>query len=254
MNAELHEAAPDAQSIAWVYVGNARGQGKVELSRPAVRQAMVAEAQWLVTSCGFDGVQWDYEICESGDGDFLALLRETRRALPPGKTLAIASAVWLPRPLQKWGWSESYCAQAARECDQITVMCYDTGFYSPRSYVWLVGQQAQRIPHAAAAANPRCRVLLGLPTYGPGFLSHNPRAENIEMALRGVREGLNAPGANNAGFAGVALFADYTTELDEWQTYERFWLQRKTGAKSFPNTSKLPARPIMFLPRRTKSP
>ena len=225
LNDLLRKEAPEVQSIAWVYAGNARGQGKVKLSDSAVRKAMIAEALWLVNECGFAGIQWDYEICDDGDRDFLALLRETRTALPPGKTLSIASAVWMPAPLGKWGWSEAYFADAARECDQITVMCYDTGFYLPRSYVWLVGQQARRIPRVCYQANPRCRVLLGLPTYGPGFLSHNPRAENISMALRGVREGLAASGADKPGFAGVALFADYTTEPDEWQTYENLWLR-----------------------------
>ena len=225
LNSVLRKEAPDIQSIAWVYVGNARGQGKVKLSASAIRKAMIAEALWLVNECGFAGIQWDYEICDDGDRDFLALLRETRAALPPEKTLSIASAVWMPSPLAKWGWSEAYFANVARECDQITVMCYDTGFYLPRSYVWLVAQQAQRIPRVCFGANPCCRVLLGLPTYGPGFLSHNPRAENLAMALRGVREGLAAPGADSAGFAGVALFADYTTELGQWQTYENSWLK-----------------------------
>lgn len=225
LNAALRREAPGVQSIAWVYVGNARGQGKVDLSVPAVRKAMIDEAIWLVKTCGFAGVQWDYEICDDGDQDFLTLLREARVALPPGKILSIASAVWMPAPLGKWGWSEKYFAEVARQCDQITVMSYDTGFYLPRSYVWLVGQQAQRIPRAVARANPHCRVLLGLPTYGPGFLSHNPRAENITMALRGVREGLAESGADNANFAGVALFADYTTGPDEWHTYENLWLK-----------------------------
>ena len=222
----LHREAPDVRAIAWVYAGNAQGQGKVRLNDAMVRKTMTAEAQWLVRDCGFDGVQWDYEICENGDSDFLSLLRETRSALPPDKTLSIASAVWLPNPLGRWGWSDAYFSQAAQYCDQITVMCYDTGFYLPRSYVWLVSQQAQRIPRDAARANPRCRVLLGLPTYGPGFLSHNPRAENIGMALRGVRRGLSESDTENTNFAGVALFADYTTEPDEWQTYEKLWLSK----------------------------
>ena len=220
--AALHHSAPSVKALAWVYVGNAQGQGSVRLSDKAVRTAMISEAFWLVNECGFDGVQWDYEICEDGDPDFLALMRETRAALPADKILSVATPIRFP--LRRFGWSDAYFSQVALNCDQMTVMCYDTGFYFPRSYVWLVRQQALTIPQTVARANPRCRILLGLPTYGPGFLSHNPRAENIKMALRGVREGLSEAEPNVGSFAGVALFADYTTEPDEWDTYRKLWL------------------------------
>ena len=87
-------------------------------------------------------------------------------------------------------------------------MCYDTGFWMPRGYVWIVHQQAVHVTQAAARGNLRCRVLLGVPTYGKGFFSHNPHAENICMALKGVREGLTDPRAARSVFAGIAPFAD----------------------------------------------
>lgn len=82
----LRQRAPNVQSIAWVYVGNERGLTGVNIGNPAVRRAMVGEALWLVRDCGFDGVQWDYEICENGNANLLALLAETRAALPSGKS------------------------------------------------------------------------------------------------------------------------------------------------------------------------
>ena len=184
---------------------------------------MVAEALWLVRDCGFDGVQWDVEPCPDGDTGFLALLRETRAALPPGKLLSTATPMWQPAALLQFGWSDAYFAQVAANCDQMAVMCYDSGFYTPRAYVWLVRQQAIHVTHAVAQGNPKCRVLLGVPTYGGGLSFHNPRAENLTMALRGVREGLADPGANVSVFAGVAPFADYTTSAQDWNTYKALW-------------------------------
>lgn len=96
----------------------------------------------------------------------------------------------------------------------------------PRAYVWLVRQQAIRVPRAVRNANGNCRVLLGLPTYGHGLPSHNPRAENLANTLRGVREGLADPAANPSAFAGVAMFADYTTTATDWSTNERLWLTK----------------------------
>lgn len=221
----LHRQLPKTKIIAWVYAGNVAGKGNVDLSRPEVRQKMVQEAVWLVTDCGFDGVQWDYEICPSGDADFLRLLRETRTALPHGKLLSVAVPLWLPAPLSQLGWRESDFSDVAGVCDQMTVMCYDSGCYLPRTYVWLVHQQVVHVTRAVAQRNKNCRVLFGVPTYGAGGLSHHAPAENIGMALIGVRAGLADPQSSPSVAAGVAVFADYTTQSSEWQTYQKWWCQ-----------------------------
>jgi hypothetical protein len=68
-----------------------------------------------------------------------------------------------------------------------------------------------------------------LPTYGKGGRAHHPRAENLRLGLKGVREGLASGAANTSVFEGIAPFADYTTDADEWQTYETFWLRAESG-------------------------
>lgn len=224
--ASLHRDAPNVKVLAWIYAGNPRGEGAVDLANRSVRANMVQEAQWLVHSGGFDGVQWDYESCADGDTDFLALLRETRAALPKDTVLSVAAPMWLPEVLRRWGWSDGYFAQVAKNCDQLAVMCYDSGFVLPRSYVWLVRQQPIHVTQAVAQGNRNCHVLLGIPTYGKGLPSHNPRAENIRLALCGVREGLSDSRADLAAFAGVAPFADYTTGPEDWESYRLLWLTR----------------------------
>jgi hypothetical protein len=222
----LRRDAPYVKLLAWIYAGNAQGEGEVDLTNTPVRARMVEEAVWLVRQCGFDGVQWDYEICQDNDAGFLALMRETRAALPQGTLLATATPLWLPWPLGRFGWSKEYYAKVASTCDQICVMCYDSGFWLPRSYAWLAHQQVVQVSEAVAQGKPSCRLLLGVPTYGKGFLSHNPHAENIRIALKGVRDGVSDPRTRKEVFAGVALFADYTTDEVEWYTYEEMWLQR----------------------------
>lgn len=208
LNRVLHEADPAICSVAWIYV-----DGSVDLTKEAIRRQMADEASWLVHTCGFDGVQWDYEPCPSGDEGFLKLLEATRGALPTA-FISVAAPTWFPWPFGGQGWQESYFGEVGERCDQVAVMCYDTGFITPRAYSWLVGQQAMRIPRAAG----KCQVLLGLPTYEAGGLSHNPRAENLRIALKAVRE--------SGGVGGVALFADYTTDASEWEWYDRAWLGR----------------------------
>ncbi len=230
LNARIEALAPEVRRTAWIYAGNENGEGDVRLADSQVRRRMVEEAAWLVRECGFEGVQWDYEICPDGDPSLLLLLEETRAALPTtdaGQTawIGVAAPTWFPPPIGRFGWSEAYFGEVAKRCDSLAVMGYDTGMYFPRAYVWLVRQQAVRVTRAVAAANPRCRVQIGLPTYEEGPFSHNPWAENLRMGLKGVREGMASEGAKSSVFAGVAIFADYTTDEAEWTTLRALWDQ-----------------------------
>jgi spore germination protein YaaH len=221
----LHQKAPGVKLLAYAYAASAKGEGPhVDLDQLAIRKRMSEEAAWLVNECGFDGVQWDYEICSDGDPGFLKLLEDTRAALPKGALLSVATPVWYPFPLGRLGWSEDFFAQVARRCDQVAVMVYDSGFWTPRSYAWLAHQEAVHVTTAVARSKAPCRVLLGIPTYGHGFPSHNPRAERIAIAIKGVREGMADPAAHPEVFAGVAPFADYTTDESEWADFQRLWL------------------------------
>lgn len=226
--AGLRRRAPDAKLLSWVFVANQRTSlaPPVDITDPSVRQQMVREAVWLVNECGFDGVQWDYEVCPSGDESLLALLDETREALPEDAILSACTPMWYPSPFPRsYSWEESYFGEVARHCDQVCVMCYDSGIYLPRAYVWLVRQQAARATRAVANVGDDCQVVLGLPTYEAGGASHHPRAESLRLGIKGVREGMADPRAEQACFAGVALFADYTTSADEWDEYEQLWVR-----------------------------
>ena len=217
--AGLHRRAPEARVLAWIYAGNRRGRGAVDLSVNAVRAKMVADAVRLVQSGGFDGVQWDYEICADGEPGFLRLLEETRNSLPRKAVLSVATPLWLPAPFRRWGWSDAAFTQTAKRCDQICVLAYDSGLWLPRAYERLVKEQVVHVSRAVAAGNPRCRLILGLPTYEEGGLSHDPRSENLATALRGVADGLADPRTERSVFAGAALFAEYTTDEAEWDEF-----------------------------------
>lgn len=228
LTATLRQHAPDVKVMAWIYAGNLRrapGLAEVDLANPTVRGKMAEEARWLVQECGFDGVQWDYEICPDWDPYLPQLLRETRQTMGPGKRLSVATPLWLPAPLTaRWGWSSSYFGRIAMECDDLAVMGYDSAMYLPRAYTWLMRKQVIEATRAVAKGNPTCRVLIGVPTYAKGGLSHHAWSENLALALKGVREGCAAPQADLSVFAGVAPFADYTTQPEEWQIYRERWL------------------------------
>jgi hypothetical protein len=224
LNQAVGREAPGVERIAWVYAGNPQGIGEVNLAEPKVRDAMVRDAVWLVRECGFDGVQWDYEICPDGDPNLLKLLDETREALPPGTFLGVAAPMIYPWPLSGVGWTEPYYGEVARRCDQIAVMGYDSGLWLPRAYVAFIRSGTARIAGAVGRANPRCTILMGLPTYEAGGPSHHAHAESLRMGLKGVRE---APTSD--ALEGVALFADYTTDDAEWAEYRQGWQRGGEG-------------------------
>jgi hypothetical protein len=237
--AALRQRAPGVRALAWIYAGN-DGRGGlpiVDPARPEVRRGMAETARWLVQECGFDGVQWDYEVCQDGNPALPTLLRETRLAWRTAgldarrPLLSVATGLWAPPGLRRWGWSDAYFRAVARECDQLTVMGYDSGMYLPRAYAWLISEQVARVTQAAALANPDCRVLIGIPTYAWSGPSHHAHAENAKVALLGVRDGLARRETQRKAFAGVALFADYTTQPDEWQQYQQLWLQPMESGK-----------------------
>lgn len=216
----VHERAPGTKPIAWLYIGSAARDGGVDLTKPQVRKNLVDEALWLTGPCAFDGVQWDYEFAADNGEGLLKLLEETRAALPKNKMVSAATPMWYPGTL--WGWSDDYFKKICRHCDQVALMCYDSYLYLPRAYVWLVAEQAKHATDDCAGTN--CKVILGLPTYEDVTLAHHAHVESLENALRGVSIGLSDSASRKMAFDGIALFADYTTDENEWADYKKYWL------------------------------
>lgn len=219
MNTVVEEAAPDLMRIAWIYVGNEAGLGSVDLSSDETKRALVETARRLLKEGKFEGIQWDYEICPDGDEDFLKLLRLSREKLPTGTFIGVCTPTNYGWPLAGFGWSEGYLRKVAELSDQIAMMVYDTGMVLPRLYASHVRRQVDVIGRATQGTN--CGVLFGLPSYGPGFRSHNPRAENLRIGIRALRSALedNVP----ANFQGISIFADYTTDAAQWAEYRNNW-------------------------------
>jgi len=219
----LHRDAPGLKALAWIYAGNVRGEGHVMLEDPSFRQRMVQEAVWLTTECGFDGVQWDYEVCATGDPGFPLLLKETRSAMPHGRLLWAATPLWLPERLRRWGWGDEDFRMAAALCDGLAVMCYDSSSQTESRYNLLMREQAMHATASLAESNPRCQLLFGVPVFHHSDPAHHSTIETLGAALQGLREGLADPAARPHSCAGLALFADYTAFGEDWRTYDSEW-------------------------------
>jgi hypothetical protein len=222
----MHARLPDVKVVAWLYVPSSCGRNGVDLSDDSSRKNLVESSKWLVERCGFDGVQLDYEFFPNDEKNFPRVLDDTRKAIGKDKFLGVATPMWYPATL--WGWSSDHFTTIAEHCDQIAVMGYDSWLYHPRAFVWIVEQQAIEVTRAVSKArNPgQCKVMIGVPVYDTdkGTPAHLTFAENLMTALKGVRQGLNSPQAVPSVFEGVAPFAEYTMDDEEWNQYRKYWL------------------------------
>ncbi|MHB1004311.1 MAG: glycosyl hydrolase family 18 protein [Chloroflexota bacterium] len=230
--AAAKRAQPELRLIAWIGVVNAvRGQGKVPIDEPDVRDELAAFAAELTGDLGFDGVQLNVEPLPNGDESFLDLLLEVRSAIGPRKTLAIAGHKWAPDfvPLvERYSsyWKPDYYRQVASLVDQVAVMTYDS--YSPTAEAYRLFQREQTVGVLGSVEGTDAEVLIGVPTYDEPRLNHNPGAENIDTGLHGVVDALARLDASaRQPFAGVALYAHWETDAKEWETYRSVWEGRQ---------------------------
>jgi hypothetical protein len=229
--ATARRVAPELKLLPWIG-GLRKGYrrqrpGTIELADLAQRQRIVAEARGLVDE-GFDGVHLNVEPVDDGNVEFLALLRALRTAVGDGRVLSLAAIrpapVGLPRA-PNFAWSPGYYGRVASIVDQIVIMAYDTALPTPSLYRRYVRWAARSVAGALDSSGSRARVLMGVPSYEPFGFMHRRGVETPENALVGVVAGLRGLGAGGT-FEGVAIYAEWTTDEDEWRVYERHWRNR----------------------------
>ena len=225
--ATARQVAPDVKVLPWIgglRVGYRRQKvGTVDLIDLGQRQRIVAECRGLMDE-GFDGIHVNVEPVNNGNAEFLALLRALRTAVGPDRTLSVSAI--RPGPIAvsvapNFFWTRDYYWRVASLADQVVVMSYDTALPTAplyRRYVaWVSSALTRKLADGSSA-----RVLVGVPTYDDTNFMHRSGVETLENGLLGVVAGLRGVGGGGT-FEGVALYAEWTTGEQEWQTYDRLW-------------------------------
>jgi hypothetical protein len=229
--AVARRVAPDLRVLPWVgglRVGYKRYRaGTLNLPDLTQRQRIVAEVRGLMDE-GFDGIHLNVEPVNDGNVEFLALLRSLRNAVGPGRILSLSAI--RPGPVgipfaPNFVWSPEYFARVAAVSDQIVIMAYDTAIPTPPLYRRYLAWSTASVAGALVDSGSHARVLMGVPTYEDFGFMHRRRVETLENALLGVVAGLRGLGAGGT-FEGVALYAEWTTDDDDWADYERVWRNR----------------------------
>ena len=217
--------------LAWIRgPGQAMG-GALSLSNPSVRRRIVSTCTFFVEQLGFDGVHLDIEPVPSGDPDYLQLLDEIRAGIG-SKTISVAAMKWTPfapsldrLSFLPYSWERGYYREVASRADQVVLMAYDTAIPLTNLYIKYVSWQTGEVLDAVHDF-PRCEVLIGLPTYTDERWNFHSNAENLGTGLQGVIEtlqDLRQRGNLPQNFAGVAIFASWTTSANQWNQFDKVW-------------------------------
>lgn len=227
--------APHIRAQAWIGQVTTTWGGPLDLTSESVRDNIVAAADNLLAT-GFDGIHVDIEPVLDEDTSFLYLLRDIHeKTSAQHKVLSVASddvEPFLGASLLIQSccsnvtfWHPAYLAKVFGYADQVAVMTYDTSLKDPILYSWYVSLMTQRLVQLVPAEKT---VFMGIPTFESGNASFNRRAENITTGLRGVISGLQDAGMTDPGSRlGIALYANWETSADEWETYATYWLGKK---------------------------
>ncbi|MEW6279825.1 MAG: glycoside hydrolase family 18 protein [Candidatus Eremiobacterota bacterium] len=219
---ELRRLLPGVRLLAWLGAPNADFEGVAEdtldLTREGARNGVVMTAVDLLGE-GFDGIHYDIEPIRNGDDHFLQLLEATRARV---EVLSVATPHMRPTlvppvvPFERQ-WTADYYREVASRCDQVVYMGYDTGQPDEERYSRWIRWQARAIGPLVPG-----QFVVGVPTYDEEqTLWHNPRAETLSAAFRG----LTAAGAPDS----VAVYAEWTTTAPEWEELSRW---RSGGSRS----------------------
>jgi hypothetical protein len=222
----FRQAIPGVRVSAWL--GNVVSTDRLNLDRLATRQRVVASALQVLAD-GFDGVHYDLEPIQDGDGGFLDLLDRTAASIAPrGAVLSVSADQVEPLPGliqparmltgRPQFWSTRYLQMVAARVDQVAIMSYDTALPLESLYGGFVARQTRL---ALAAVPDDVVLLMGVPAFHTDDLGHHESAETVAAAVRGVRLALSEH-PRRIRF-GVALFADYAATPADWRAYHRDW-------------------------------
>jgi hypothetical protein len=228
---QFRAAYPEATLYGWVSLPVDGGADGYRLDDEGVQQAVADFSQRVVNDFGFDGVFLNVEPVWDGDENFLSLVRGVRAAVgidtlisvavPPDWSPANASIPVPPLIVPGTEWSPEFKQSLALLSDEIAVMAYNSGLSSPDDYAQWVAYQVSTWAQALSALGEGTEIVVGMPTYDAEPPGHDPLVENVTSAEIGYELGLEQSGADAPFVRGRALYADWTTDAQEWAAFRQ---------------------------------
>lgn len=223
--ARFRALAPEIMLWGWVGVPM-----QVSPSGPVANRLESADVRTLVANFyaevvgtfGYQGLHLNAEMIPNDDEAYLETLREIRAALPANALLSVAphalrlsqNVTSIPYPTQAHHWTPEYLQAVTAEVDQVAVMVYDSGLFTPADYRAWAAYQVREV--ADALANTAAEVFIGLPVSEEQTPSHHVAAENLTQALHALAVGLSEA-ASPQTITGIALYPYWEISDEEWQ-------------------------------------
>jgi hypothetical protein len=190
-----------------------------------------------VLDAGARGIHLDFEPVADADPGLLQLVRNLKASLGPDKELSIAAVAPRHERIPVQGaryWSMDYLSALCGTVDEIVIMAYDTWLDDADVYQRVMADWTHGL---ATELKGPCAWRIGVPTYDDDGRHHRLDVERIDIALRGVRAGFERS-APPPGFKGVALYASWTTDAQEWAAYDALWRGRSPTAQVLPEPTR----------------
>jgi hypothetical protein len=228
----LKREYPELRIQAWIGQVEAKGGGPLDLSNLEVRENILHAAE-IFLDLGFDGIHYNIEPVYSGDTRFLELLQKTKE-ITKDKQKILSIACDEPEPF--WGaekivrmisnqagfWNKAFYLQVAEHVDQMGIMMYDTAL--PKD--WLYGNVVEWVTKDLLNSLPKdITLFMGVPSYEDQKWGFHPEAENVGSGIRGIQKGLESFEKSEIQHFGTAIYAEWTTDQDEWEMYMDEWLK-----------------------------
>lgn len=234
---QFKNAYPEADLYGWIGFPVELGPNNYRLDDTTLHRTMATFSKSVVEDLGFDGVFLNVEqVWNDNADDFVAMLMTVRQEL--GANVPVAVAIppdWSPLnadipkpPLIRPGteWDTAFKQRVALLTDQMAIMAYNSGLDDPNDYADWVAYQVEVYARAIAELDAGAALLIGIPTYDNELPGHNVIAENVPTAITGVRRGLSNLGSAAINVQGIAIYAGWTTDDDEWEQYLTLWGNR----------------------------
>jgi hypothetical protein len=232
---QFHDFYPEAELFGWVSFPVEVDQVGYRMDNEEVQQIIADFSRQVVQDFGFDGVFLNVEQVWNNDENFLELLRKVRAAVGDDVTVsAVIPPDWSPigagipvPPLIVPGtvWDTDYKQSVALLVDQMTVMAYHSGLSSPTDYTQWTAYQVSTFANAIASLGGGTEIMIGIPTFDAEPPGHDPAVENVITAVEGVRLGLQQAGDSADFVRGLALYAGWTTDDQEWNDFMGSWVR-----------------------------
>lgn len=233
---QIKGAAPDLELYGVVGFPVNLGEDGYRLDDENLYKVIADFSANAINQLGFDGILLDIEPVWNGDENLLALVRQVRQTIGSDALLALAvppdwtpvdAGIPIPELIEPGTvWDHEYKQRIALlQIDLIVVQSYNSYLTRSEDYVDWMAYQVEAYAEAVTSLETDTRILMGVPTYKNVLPAHDTRVENVTTAIDGIRQGLEDAGDNAFSVQGVAIFADWDTDTQEWAQFKQFWVE-----------------------------